>query len=142
MIHPAFGSIASLARMPALVRQFRSFVGIGVVTTALHYGVLVLLVQFAGIAPVPAALCGFTVGGVLSYRLNRRHTFGSERPHEEAIWRFTLVAGVAFVLTYALMRVLVEGWLIPYLPSQLVTSGLVMIWTFAANKLWTFCGES
>ena len=78
----------------------------------------------------------------MSYRLNRRHTFGSERPHEEAIWRFTLVAGVAFVLTYALMRVLVEGWLIPYLPSQLVTSGLVMIWTFAANKLWTFCGES
>ena len=90
---------------------------------------------------MPAALCGFTLGGVLSYRLNRRHTFGSERPHEEAAWRFALVAGVAFVLTYALMRVMVEGWSIPYLPAQVATSGLVMIWTFAANKLWTFRGE-
>ena len=51
------------------------------------------------------------------------------------------MAGVAFALTYALMRVMVEGWLIPYLAAQVATSGLVMIWTFAANKLWTFRGE-
>ena len=131
-------------RSPAgrpLVRQLGSFVGVGVVTTALHYAVLILLVQLGHVAPVPAALCGFVAGGVLSYRLNRRHTFGSERPHEEAAWRFMLVAGVAFALTYALMRVMVEGWLIPYLPAQVVTSGLVMVWTFTANKLWTFRGE-
>ena len=141
MTEPASGTVAPLARVPALVRQLRSFVGVGVVATVLHYGVLVGLVQLGGVPPVTAALCGFAAGGVLSYRLNRRHTFGSERPHEEAIWRFTLVAGVAFGLTYALMRLLVEDWLIPYLPAQVVTSGLVMIWTFAANKLWTFRGE-
>ncbi len=141
MMRPAFDAVASLARRPALARQLGSFVGVGVVATALHYAVLVLLVQLGGVAPVPAALCGFVVGGVLSYALNRRHTFGSERPHEEAAWRFMLVAGVAFVLTYALMRVMVEGWLIPYLPAQVVTSGLVMMWTFTANKLWTFRGE-
>ena len=140
-MHPASGLMASLARRPALVRQLRSFLGIGVVTTVLHYALLVTLVQFAGVTPVRAALCGFTLGGVMSYRLNRRHTFGSERPHEEAIWRFTLVAGVAFVLTYALMRVMVEALLIPYLPAQVVTTSFVMIWTFAANKLWTFRGE-
>ena len=78
---------------------------------------------------------------MLSYGLNRRHTFGSERPHEEAVWRFALVAGVAFGLTYAFMRVMVEGWRLPYLPAQGVTTGLVMVWTFAANRLWTFRGE-
>ena len=133
--------IVPLARVPGLARQLRSFVGVGALATVLHYGVLVGLVQFADVAPVPAALCGFTAGGVLSYRLNRRHTFGSERPHEQAIWRFALVAGVAFALTYALMRVLVQAWLIPYLPAQVATTALVMIWTFAANKLWTFRGE-
>ncbi len=141
MMRPALGAIAFLARRPALARQLGSFVGVGVAATALHYVVLIGLVQIAGVAPVSAALCGFTAGGVLSYGLNRRHTFGSERPHGEAIWRFTLVAGIAFALTYALMRAMVEGWLMPYLPAQVATSGLVMIWTFAANKLWTFRGE-
>ena len=92
-----------------IVRQLTSFVGVGVLATVLHYVTLVALVQFVGVPPVPAALCGFLIGAVLSYTLNRRHTFGSERPHEEAIWRFGLVAGVAFALTYLFMRAMVEG---------------------------------
>ena len=124
-----------------LVRQLRSFVGVGLLCTALHYAILVLLVQAARVPPVPATLVGFCVGGLLSYTLNRRHTFGSERPHEEAAWRFTLVAGVAFGLTWLLMRLLVERWNAPYLPAQVATTGLVMVWTFAANRLWTFRGE-
>jgi putative flippase GtrA len=27
---------------------------------------------------------------------------------------------------------------LPYLPAQLVTTGLVMGWSFLAHKLWTF----
>lgn len=125
-----------------LARQLRSFVGVGLVCTALHYMVLISLVQGAGLPPVPATLVGFCVGGLLSYLLNRRHTFGSERPHEEAAWRFALVAGVAFGLTWLLMRLFVERWHAPYLPAQVVTTGLVMVWTFAANRLWTFRGET
>lgn len=124
-----------------LARQLRSFVGVGLVCTALHYTILVSLVQGVHLPPVPATLVGFCVGGLLSYLLNRRHTFGSERPHEEAAWRFALVAGVAFALTWLLMRLFVERWHAPYLPAQVVTTGLVMVWTFAANRLWTFRGE-
>ena len=127
--------------MTALIRQLTSFVGVGLFVTSIHYLVLIGLVQVVGVPPVPATLCGFSIGGVLSYLLNRRHTFGSERPHEEAAWRFGLVAGVAFVLTYLLMRQLVEVWHFPYLPAQVATTGLVMIWTFGANRLWTFRGE-
>ncbi|MCX8256295.1 MAG: GtrA family protein [Beijerinckiaceae bacterium] len=124
-----------------LLRQLRSFVGVGLVCTALHYVILVALVQLAHVPPVPAALTGFCVAGILSYRLNRRHTFGSERPHGEAVWRFALVAGVAFVLTWLFMRLFVEIRHAPYLPAQMVTTGLVMAWTFAANRFWTFRGE-
>ena len=124
-----------------LLRQIRSFFGIGVVCTSLHYAILIGMVQLLRVPPVPATLTGFCVGGLLSYLLNRRHTFGSERPHEEAAWRFALVAGVAFVLTWFLMRLFVEHWHAPYLPAQVLTTGLVMVWTFAANRLWTFRGE-
>lgn len=127
--------------MAALIRQLTSFVGVGVVCTLLHYVVLLILVQVFRASPVPSALCGFVCGGILSYSLNRKHTFGSERPHEQAAWRFALVAGVAFLLTYLFMRQMVEVWKVPYLPAQVVTTGLVMIWTFAANRLWTFRGE-
>jgi putative flippase GtrA len=113
-------------------------VGVGVIATSVHYAILIALVQLFHAAPVPAALCGFLVGGIFSYGLNRRHTFVSERPHEEAAWRFALVAGVAFGLTYVFMLQMVERWRVPYLPAQVVTTGLVMIWTFAANRLWTF----
>ena len=124
-----------------LFRQVRSFLSVGALCTGIHYTILVALVQALHVPPVPATLSGFCVGGVLSYLLNRRHTFGSERPHEQAAWRFALVAGVAFLLTWALMRLFVERWHAPYLPAQAVTTGLVMIWTFAANRLWTFRGE-
>jgi putative flippase GtrA len=28
----------------------------------------------------------------------------------------------------------------PYLPAQLVTTGIVLFWSFVAHKLWTFRG--
>lgn len=124
-----------------LIRQVRSFVGVGLLCTGLHYCVLVTMVQAFRVPPVPSTLCGFWIGGLLSYLLNRRHTFGSERPHEQAAWRFALVAGVAFCLTWLLMQVFVERWHAPYLPAQVVTTGIVMFWTFAANRLWTFRAE-
>lgn len=121
-----------------MVKQLSSFVGVGVLASLVHYALLVTLVEVGGLAPVPSALCGFTAGGIVSYHLNRRHTFVSDRPHEQAIWRFALVASIAFVLTYLAMRFLNETGHIPYLPAQVITTLVVMIWTFGANRLWTF----
>ena len=52
--------------------------------------------------------------------------------------RFTLVAAVGFGLTYIFMSLLVNGAGIPYLPAQVATTGIVMLWSFAAHRLWTF----
>ncbi len=121
-----------------MIRQITSFIGVGAVASVAHYGLLVALVQVGGVAPVPSALCGFTVGGIISYGLNRRHTFVSERPHDQAVWRFALVASIAFVLTYLFMRLFHEIGHLHYLAAQAITTGIVMIWTFGANKIWTF----
>lgn len=124
--------------MAPLIRQVGVFLGVGVMATAVHYTILIGLVQFAGRSAVPSALLGFCVGGVVSYSLNRRLTFSSDRPHHEAIWRFALVALVAFLLTYLSMRQQVDVWHENYLVAQLVTTGFVTIWTFLANRAWTF----
>ncbi len=123
-----------------LPRQITAFAGVGVVAAVVHYGVLIGLVEAGGFGPVPATLLGYAAGGLVSYALNRRLTYASDRPHAEAGWRFAVVAGVGFVLTGGFMHVF-TGWLgAPYLPAQLVTTGIVLVWSFLAHKLWTFKG--
>ena len=121
-----------------LSRQFLWFLVAGGAATVVHYGVLVALVESGATGPVAGALAGYLCGGVVSYALNRRLAFRSERRHREAIWRFAVVAGVGFGLTGLAMAAFTArlGW--PYLPSQVLTTGLVMFWSFAAHRLWTF----
>src|SRR5688572_17963080 len=75
-----------------LARQFVAFSGVGLVAAVVHYGFLITLVEGFRWAPVPATLVGYLVGGVVSYALNRRLTYASDRPHGEATWRFAAVA--------------------------------------------------
>jgi putative flippase GtrA len=125
-------------RSTPLARQFSAFFGVGLVSAVVHYGTLVGLVEGGGFAPVPATLAGYVAGGVVSYLLNRRFAFRSDRPHREATWRFALVAFVGFLLT-GLFMALFNGRLgIPYLAAQVMTTGVVLVWSFLANRFWTF----
>ncbi|WP_363349188.1 GtrA family protein [Methylocystis echinoides] len=121
-----------------LFRQLTTYASVGAAATAVHYAILVGLVEAGGWRPVPATLCGYVAGGVVAYLLNRRHTFGSDRPHAEAGWRFALTAFIGFCITYALMSLFVERLGAPYLPAQIVTTVLAMFVTFAINRSWTF----
>lgn len=121
-----------------LAHQFVRYAGVGGVAAIGHYGTLVLAVELGGVDAVVAALAGYLVGGVISYRLNRRWTFASDRPHESAVPRFVLVTAVGFALTGLSMAILGDGLGLHYLPAQLLTTGLVALWTFSANRAWTF----
>jgi putative flippase GtrA len=130
--------------LSGVARQFTSFFGVGLVAAVVHYGTLVGLVELGHADPVPATLAGYVGGGIVSYGLNRRYTYGSDRAHREATWRFALVAFVGFLLTWALMGFF--AWLAGprfslwyvYLGAQLVTTGIVLFWSFVAHKVWTF----
>ncbi|MEJ0092294.1 MAG: GtrA family protein [Methylocella sp.] len=124
--------------MTRLFRQFSSFAGVGLIATGVHYCLLIGLVEIARIPPAPAAVAGAAAGALISYGLNRRHTFRSNLPHRRAGARFTLVAIVGLGLTYALMSGLVGFCGVPYLLAQIATTGVVTLWTFSAHKFWTF----
>ncbi|WP_051956172.1 GtrA family protein [Beijerinckia mobilis] len=124
--------------MKASLRQFTTFIGVGLCAVVIHYSLLIGLVEAAHVDVILAALAGYCGGGFCSYWLNRRHTFQSDRSHAEAVWRFAVVAGVGFCLTWILMLGFVRGLSIPYLAAQLVTTLIVMFWSFGAHKFWTF----
>lgn len=130
--------MTSFPSLQRLARQFSAFFGVGVVAAIVHYGLLIGLVEGAGADPVPATLGGYIAGGLVSYALNRRHTYRSDRPHREATWRFAVVAFVGFLLTWGFMHVFTVSLGAPYLAAQLVTTGIVMLWSFLAHRAWTF----
>ena len=125
-----------------LARQLSAFALVGLLAALAHYGALVALVELAGWRAVPATLVGYVAGGLVSYTLNRIHVFETERSHGQAGWRFALVAGVGFALTWGAMHLLVERGGAPYVPAQIATTLLVMTWSFLAHKFWTFAGDA
>ena len=121
-----------------IAREFVRYTGVGALATACHYLVLIGSVELGDASPVVAAMAGFLVGGLVSYTLNRRWTFASDRAHEAAVPRFALVAFVGFLLTGLFMSAFTEWLAFHYLPAQILTSGLVLLWTFTAHRYWTF----
>jgi putative flippase GtrA len=122
----------------ALIRQFSVFVLVGVVAAVGHYGALILLASGLGADPVLASAIGFVVGGLISYALNYHVTFRADRHHAVALPMFFAVAGVGFLLNGAAMAFLTKAATLHYLPAQVLTTGLLLVWHFAANRLWTF----
>ena len=131
-----------LRRYPRQSRQIMAYVLAGGLTAVAHYGVLVGLVEFARVDPVPATLAGFMVGAVVSYTLNRWMTFDATHSHAQATWRFALIAAGGFGLTWVLMHLFVTRLGLPYLPMQLVTTGFVMVFSFLGHKFFSFADRA
>ena len=124
--------------MARLIPQFFSFTGVGFASAIGHYGLLISLVQGLGVAPVPASVAGALLGAWINYSLNYRFTFRSKKRHRESVAKFAVVATVGLLLNTAFMWIGVDWLGVHYLISQVVTTGLVLIWSFLANRYWTF----
>ncbi|MFA7269728.1 MAG: GtrA family protein [Sterolibacterium sp.] len=124
--------------MSEYFRQFIRFAGVGLVSAIGHFGTLILLVQGFGMAAVPASAAGALVGAWINYSLNYRYTFRSAKQHRETVVKFAVVAAVGLLLNTLFMWLGVELLDLHYLLSQLATTGLVVVWSFLANRYWTF----
>ena len=125
-----------------LLRQFRAFFGVGLIAAVVHYGLLILLVEWRHLDALLATIAGYVAGGIVSYGLNRMLTYRAERGHLEAGWRFAVVALIGLGLTTFLMSLFLRGFGWHYLPSQVLTTGIVLLWSFFAHKYWSFLDRS
>ncbi|TCS37796.1 putative flippase GtrA [Paucimonas lemoignei] len=124
--------------MTDLFRQFVRFFGVGCVSAIGHYGLLILLVQVARIDAVPASAAGALLGAWINYSLNYRFTFRSNKRHVESVTKFAVVAVIGLLLNTLFMWIGVDLLHLYYLLAQVITTGLVMVWSFLANRFWTF----
>lgn len=119
-------------------KQFIMYAGIGAVGTGGHFMTLILLVELAGVSAVWATTAGFVVGALINYILNYHLTFRSDKAHRETMSKFFIVALVGAGLNMMIMFFGVDVLALFYLLAQVIASSVVLLWTFAANKLWTF----
>lgn len=127
---------------PRLSRvQFARFAGVGAIGTAVHYAVLIALVEVANTPAFTASIAGSLVGALVNYYLAYRYAFQSTAAHASTLPRFAMIAVIAFTLNALGMWVLVEHLSAPYILAQIVTTTGVLFVNYVANALWTFSGD-
>lgn len=121
-----------------MLKQFMRFLSVGVIATAIHYAVLIALKESGLLSPTSASAVGFVISAVGNYLMNYHFTFRSGRKHTEALPRFASVALAGLALNALTMETLSAKMGLHYLLAQVVATGLVLVWNFAANRWWTF----
>lgn len=118
--------------------QLVRFAAVGALATAIHYVLLIGLVETMNVGPVAATVLGSIAGALVAYAGNRRYTFNSGVPHARGLPRFLLVASAGLILNASIMALLSGPLGIHYLVAQIVATGVVLLWNFVANRHWTF----
>lgn len=125
--------------MQQLVFKFLKFGVVGVIGTGVDFGVTWLLKEKAGLNKYIANSCGFATAVVSNFILNRLWTFESHDPHVAVQFgKFAAVALVGLAINNGIIYFLTERLGFRFYFSKLVATGVVMIWNFGANLLFTF----
>ena len=122
--------------------MFFAFLGVGAIGTAAHYALLIALVASSIMGPVAASSAGFVLGAFVNYALNYRYTFRSIKRHSVTLPRFMVVALAGFVINSLVMVLLTGPAGLYYLLAQVLATGVVVVFGFTMNLLWTFGRET
>jgi putative flippase GtrA len=141
-LSPALRRLAAplerLSRTP-LGLAFMRFLGVGVVGLAVDATIFAML-DHLHVAPEWSRAVSLAAATLVTWRLNRRHTFGASgrAQHVEAL-RYGAVTLVAQGFSYSVFLLLVyELPVLPRLVSLLIGAGLAAVAGFTGHKLFAF----
>ena len=121
-----------------LTGKFVRFAFVGTFGMVVQYSVLIVLIEVFSQNTVMASALGFVVAASVNYYLNYHYTFASEKRHHETLVKFFIVASVGLLLNSVIMAFGTETLALHYLIAQALAIGMVLIWNFFGNLLWTF----
>ncbi len=119
------------------MRHLMRYAMVGAIATAVHYLLLVLLVEGAGWPPFAATGAGAVLGAQVAYAGNRWFTFAHRGPLAASWWRFQSTAVIGAGVGMAVVALGVHLGLY-YLLAQVAATGLSMLLTYAVNRRWSF----
>ncbi|HWX45868.1 MAG TPA: GtrA family protein [Solirubrobacteraceae bacterium] len=118
--------------------QFVKFGIVGVSNTVLSLVVYTVLLKGFGMWYLAASAIGFAVGTVNGFLWNRRWTFRGHVGDALTPVRWFVVQGCGLVANLGLVFVFVHDAGMDKLLGQACATGIVVVFTFLANRAWTF----
>lgn len=112
---------------------------VGLLGTAIHVGILVLLVELFHVPAVTATTIGFIVTLLVSYVLNRTWTFEQTGEGKRTQFlKYALACSCGLLVNAAIMYVTVHwiGW--SYITGEVLTTIIVPIHNYIWNRYWIF----
>jgi putative flippase GtrA len=122
----------------SLLARLLKFAGVGAIATAIQYVLLVALVEFAALEPVPASSIGYAAGAAFGYFANHRWTFGGRAAHSTATLRYAAMLGFGFALNAAVVWILHDRAGLWYVAAQVVATGIGLFVNFAIASRWVY----
>ena len=111
----------------------------GFTGTVVDVASLYLFVNFLHIHLLVSTALSFLLAVINNFTLNKYWTFKNKSSNiRKQFIKFVIVSCIGLVLTEISMVIFVYGLKIWYVFSKLITSGIVLLWNFLANKYWTF----
>jgi putative flippase GtrA len=119
--------------------QFLKFCAVGCSGMLLDFGLTWTLKEKAGINKYVANTCGFMLAVVSNYVWNRLWTFGSRDDRLAAEFlSFFFIALVGVGLNNLILWLLTDRLRLHFYLSKLLAIGVVTLWNFTMNFLFTF----
>ncbi|HAD11053.1 MAG TPA: glycosyl transferase family 2 [Saprospirales bacterium] len=119
--------------------KFLKFGVVGASGVVVDFGVTWLLKEQARLNKYIANSTGFACAVVSNYILNRIWTFHSADPNVGIQFaKFALIALIGLGMNNAIIYFLNEKQGVRFYMAKLIATGVVMIWNFGANLMFTF----
>lgn len=123
----------------ALALKFARFVVVGLSGVLIDFGLTYLLKEKGNVQKYVANSTGFLVATVNNYFLNRYWTFHSTDPAAfTQFGKFLGIALIGLVFNNFVLYLLHDKLKINFYLSKIFAIGLVSLWSFFANYIYTF----
>ncbi|MFC3106626.1 GtrA family protein [Undibacterium arcticum] len=126
-------------RLAQLLRLVR-FGIVGLASAAVHYLVVVGLVELTYMHPLVANIIGFATSVWVSYFGHRHWTFGEHTTTSTStsMMRFLATAVLGFCVNELLFYLLLHFLTLPYYVSLIIDDAIVAVMTYTLSHLWAF----
>lgn len=120
-------------------KQFLRFIVVGLLSTAVSYGVFLIALHYFYLHYLAASALGFFSGVIVGFFCNKSWTFeASQHKHQEIIIQYFLVYLVSLFISMVCLKILVDFWrLSPELANFLVI-GVTTCTNFIGVKFLVF----
>jgi putative flippase GtrA len=117
--------------------QFLKFGAVGILNTLITIGTYSVLVYF-NLNYITANVIGYALGVLNSYYWNKNWVFGTNQTQKSMFIKFVLVNLITLGFNTLILYLLVQHAGLNLFLSQLIATGIGLLFNYILNKKWTF----